>query len=49
MCLDVKKTAEDNIQIVTQEDYKNRVACLQNTFQIYCFVSPQSAKSFNQY
>lgn len=49
MSLDVSKTAKDNTQIVTQEDYNNRVVCLQNAFQIYCLVSPKSAKSFNQY
>lgn len=47
--LDVSKTAKNNTQIVTQEDYNNRVACLQNTFQVYCLVSPKSGKSFNQY
>lgn len=49
MSLDVRKTAKVSTQIVTQKDYNNRVACLQNTFQIHCLVSTKSAKSFNQY
>lgn len=32
MSLDVRKTAKVSTQIVTQKDYNNRVACLQNAF-----------------